>query len=125
MNPTDQARKEARKKELKKNKKQRQLVRTAVLKNKDPGIIIKELDKLDEIEYNPTEAPPLADKVLKDKRKKLKETLDRVMKLYVSLFFFEHVISLKRFTYYLYLIRIIVKYYNNSYGFVLQFVAKR
>ena len=30
MNPTDQARKEARKKELKKNKKQRQLVRAAV-----------------------------------------------------------------------------------------------
>jgi len=84
MNPTDQARKEARKKELKKNKKQRLLVRTAVLKNKDPGQIIAELDKLDEIEYNPTQAPALAEKVLKDKRKKLKETLDRVMKLYVS-----------------------------------------
>ncbi|CAL8101260.1 unnamed protein product [Orchesella dallaii] len=82
MNPTDQARKEARKKELKKNKKQRLLVRTAVLKNKDPGQIIAELDKLDEIEYNPTQAPALAEKVLKDKRKKLKETLDRVMKLY-------------------------------------------
>jgi len=82
MNPTDQARKEARKKELKKNKKQRLLVRTAVLKNKDAGAIIQELDKLDEIEYNPLEPPSLADKVLKDKRKKLKETLDRVMKLY-------------------------------------------
>lgn len=84
MNPTDQARKEARKKELKKNKKQRLLVRTAVLKNKDPGQIISELDKLDEVEYNPTQPPALAEKVLKDKRKKLKETLDRVMKLYVS-----------------------------------------
>jgi len=83
MNPTDQARKEARKKELKKNKKQRLLVRTAVLKNKDPSLIIKELDKLDEVEYNPLEPPALAEKVLKDKRKKLKETLDRVMKLYV------------------------------------------
>jgi len=88
MNPTDQARKEARKKELKKNKKQRQLVRTAVLKNKDPGLIIKELDKLDEVEYNPLEPPQLAEKVLKDKRKKLKETLDRVMKLYVSAYGF-------------------------------------
>jgi len=87
MNPTDQARKEARKKELKKNKKQRLLVRTAVLKNKDAGQIIQELDKLDEIEYNPMEAPSLAEKVLKDKRKKLKETLDRVMRLYVSLIF--------------------------------------
>ena len=32
MNPTDQARKESRKRELKKNKKQRQMVRSAVLK---------------------------------------------------------------------------------------------
>lgn len=87
MNPTDQARKEARKKELKKNKKQRLLVRTAVLKNKDPGMIIQELDKLDEIEFNPVESPALAEKVLKDKRKKLRETLERVMKLYVSFWF--------------------------------------
>lgn len=28
--------------------------------------------------------PPLNEKVLKDKRKKLKETLDRVLKMYVS-----------------------------------------
>lgn len=85
MNPTDQARKEARKRELKKNKKQRHLVRTAVLKNKDPGQIISELDQLDEVEYNPTKPPALAEKVLKDKRKKLRETLERVMKLYVIL----------------------------------------
>lgn len=30
--------------------------------------------------------PPLNEKVLKDKRKKLKETLDRVLKMYVSTF---------------------------------------
>ena len=36
MNPTDQARKEARRKELKKNKKQRQVVRVATLKGKNP-----------------------------------------------------------------------------------------
>lgn len=29
--------------------------------------------------------PPLNEKVLKDKRKKLKETLDRVLKMYVSI----------------------------------------
>ncbi|KAF4522158.1 hypothetical protein B566_EDAN010418 [Ephemera danica] len=69
MNPTDQARKEARKKELKKNKKQRQAVRTAVLKGKDPHQIITELEKIDNM-------------VLKDKRKKLKETFNRVLKLY-------------------------------------------
>ncbi|GAB0099428.1 hypothetical protein DMENIID0001_152850 [Sergentomyia squamirostris] len=82
MNPTDQARKEARKKELKKNKKQRQMVRAAVLKGKDPGQIIEEMEKIDEMEYNVYQPSPLNEKVLKEKRKKLKETFDRVMRLY-------------------------------------------
>jgi hypothetical protein len=37
------------------------------------------------IEYNPEKKAPLNDKILKDKRKELRETLDPVMKLYVSL----------------------------------------
>uniref|UniRef100_A0A7G3BA80 Putative ww domain-binding protein 11 n=1 Tax=Lutzomyia longipalpis TaxID=7200 RepID=A0A7G3BA80_LUTLO len=82
MNPTDQARKEARKKELKKNKKQRQMVRAAVLKGKDPSQIIEEMEKIDEMEYNVFQPSPLNEKVLKEKRKKLKETFDRVMRLY-------------------------------------------
>ncbi|XP_011198501.2 WW domain-binding protein 11 [Bactrocera dorsalis] len=82
MNPTDQARKEARKKELKKNKRQRQMVRAAVLKNKDPGQILEEMEKIDEMEYNVLQPSPLNEKVLRDKRKKLKETFDRVMRLY-------------------------------------------
>lgn len=41
--------KEARKKELKKNKKQRQMVRAAVLKMKDPTQILEELEKIDEM----------------------------------------------------------------------------
>ena len=41
MNPTDQARKEARRKELKKNKKQRMAVRQAVLKGKDPLVLVR------------------------------------------------------------------------------------
>lgn len=72
MNPTDQASKcptatiphrtpvlnqqqslflgkEARKKELKKNKKQRQMVRAAVLKGKDPAQLIEEMEKIDEM----------------------------------------------------------------------------
>jgi WW domain binding protein 11 len=70
MNPTDQASKyddntiramftvinlliilgkEARKKELKKNKKQRQMVRQAVLKNKDPAQLLEEMEKIDEM----------------------------------------------------------------------------
>ncbi|KAJ8683627.1 hypothetical protein QAD02_019419 [Eretmocerus hayati] len=84
MNPTDQARKEARKKELKKNKKQRQLVRAAVLKGKDPSQIIEEMEKIDQMEYNVMQPPPLNEKVLKDKRKKLKETLDRVLKMFAK-----------------------------------------
>lgn len=74
--------KEARKKELKKNKKQRQMVRQAVLKGKDPAQILDEMDKIDEMEYNVFQPSPLNEKVLKEKRKKLKETFDRVMKLY-------------------------------------------
>ncbi|XP_014674727.1 PREDICTED: WW domain-binding protein 11-like [Priapulus caudatus] len=82
MNPTDQARKEARKKELKKNKKQRQLVRAAVLKGKDPQQLIVELEAIDQMEFDPNNPPSLNEKVLKDKRKKLKDTFDRVMRLY-------------------------------------------
>ncbi|XP_026325171.1 WW domain-binding protein 11 [Hyposmocoma kahamanoa] len=82
MNPTDQARKEARKKELKKNKRQRQMVRAAVLKMKDPQQILEELQKIDEMEYNVLQPSPLNEKVLKEKRKKLRETFDRVLKMY-------------------------------------------
>lgn len=82
MNPTDQARKEARKRELKKNKKQRQMVRAAVLKGKDPNQLVQDLEKIDQMEYNVTCPPPLNEKVLKDKRKKLKDTWNRVMRLY-------------------------------------------
>lgn len=82
MNPTDQARKEARKQELKKNKKQRQLVRAAVLKGKDPQQLLEELEKIDQMEFNVSQPSPLNEKVLKDKRKKLRETLDRVLGMY-------------------------------------------
>ena len=63
MNPTDQARKEARRKELKKNKKQRMAVRAAVLKNKNPRDIVVELEKIDDMEFNAMAPPPLNDKV--------------------------------------------------------------
>ena len=36
------------------------------------------------IEFDPTQPPRLNEKVLKDKRRKLRETFDRVMRLYVS-----------------------------------------
>lgn len=41
--------KEARKKELKKNKKQRLMVRQAVLKGKDPAQLLEEMEKIDEM----------------------------------------------------------------------------
>lgn len=82
MNPTDQARKEARRRELKKNKKQRILVRTAVLKGKNPREIIEEMEKIDDMEFNPVTPCPLNQKVMAEKRRKLKETWDRVISMY-------------------------------------------
>ncbi|XP_060239971.1 WW domain-binding protein 11-like [Meriones unguiculatus] len=82
LNPTDQARKEARKRELKKNKKQRMMVRAAVLRMKDPKQIIRDMEKLEEMECSPVQQPQLNEKVLKDKRKKLRETFERILRLY-------------------------------------------
>lgn len=84
MNPTDQARKEARKKELKKNKKQRLLVRQSVLKNKNPRSLINEMQHLDQMEFDPVNPAPYNIKVLQEKRKKVKETWEQVYRLYVT-----------------------------------------
>jgi WW domain-binding protein 11 len=72
----------ARKRELKRNKKQRQFVRTAALKVKDPTTFIRELENLDEIEYDPMNTPTLTEMTLKDRRRKIKETMERVMRMY-------------------------------------------
>lgn len=82
MNPTDQARKEARRKELKKNKKQRLQVRQAVIKQKDPKIIFAEMEAIDKMEYDPNNPPPYSVKVLQDKRRKLKETWMKIYQYY-------------------------------------------
>lgn len=84
VNPTDKARKEARKKELKKNKKQRQLVRSTVIEKKDPTQIITDLEKLDQLEYDALQGSAISDSLYKDKRKKLKETWERVLKHYLK-----------------------------------------
>lgn len=76
------------------------MVRQAVLKNKDPLQLLEEMEGIDEMgkgnlksacdqkledcsftEYNVLQPSPLNEKVLKEKRKKLKETFDRVMRL--------------------------------------------
>ncbi|XP_002129089.2 WW domain-binding protein 11 [Ciona intestinalis] len=82
MNPTDQARKEARRRELKKNKKQRIAVRQAVIKTKNPQQMIRELEELDDMELNPINEPTYNDKVVKDKRRKLLENLIRIVDFY-------------------------------------------
>lgn len=84
MNPTDQERKEARKKELKKNKKQRLLVRQSVLKNKNPRSLINEMQHLDQMEFDPVNPAPYNIKVLQEKRKKVKDTWEQVYRLYTK-----------------------------------------
>jgi len=82
INPTDQARKEARKRELKKNKKQRLLVREAVLKNRDPKNLLTEMEAIDKMEYDVNNPPPYNVKVLQEKRNKLRATWNRMIRLY-------------------------------------------
>lgn len=40
------------------------------------------MEKLDEMEFNPVQQPLLNEKVLRDKRKKLRETFERIVRLY-------------------------------------------
>lgn len=61
------------------------IVRVAVLKGKDPYQIISDMERLDRMEYDFYNPPALNEKVLKDKRRKLKETWDRLLRLYVSI----------------------------------------
>ncbi|XP_038969270.1 WW domain-binding protein 11-like [Rattus norvegicus] len=82
INPTDQARKEARQRELKKNKKQRMMVRAAALKMKDPKQIIRDMETLDAMAFNPVQQPQLHEKVLKAKLKRLREMFERILHLY-------------------------------------------
>lgn len=84
MNPTDQARKEARKRELKKNKKQRIAVRQAVLKSKDALQLLEEASMYDKQEYTPNLQSEFNERVLQGKRKRLLETFDNLVNLYVS-----------------------------------------
>lgn len=82
-NPTDQARKEARKRELKKNKKQRIAVRHAVLKSKDALQLLEEASMYDKEEYDwNVQSSSLNERVLQGKRKRLLETFDNIVSLY-------------------------------------------
>lgn len=52
------------------------------MKGKDTYQIFAELERLDQIQYNIEETPKLNEKVIENKRKKLKETLYRILSLY-------------------------------------------
>ncbi|EPQ11284.1 WW domain-binding protein 11 [Myotis brandtii] len=49
---------------------------------KDPKQIIRDREKLDEMEFNPVQQPQLNEKVLNDKHKKRCETFERILRLY-------------------------------------------
>ena len=89
------------------NKKQRKIVREHVLKGKDPNQILEEIEKLDElgqymtflkvfqfkikaqllfsvVEIQNGPVPLPNDKAIKEKKRKLRETLDRLLLVYVS-----------------------------------------
>jgi len=82
MNPTDQARKEERKKQLKKHKKQREAVREAVIKNKNPNTVLEELSKLDDLEFDTENDCPYADRVMQEKRQRLRSTYFKILEYY-------------------------------------------
>lgn len=82
MNPTDQARKEARRRELKKNKKQRQIVRDAVLRSKNVRELCDDLDRLEEMELGLREADVANEKAIKEKKKQTSDTLLKILKFY-------------------------------------------
>ena len=82
MNQPTTIGKEARRKELKKNRKQRAIVRESVIKQKEPKQLLAELEALDAIEFDVNTRPPYSVKVIHEKRKKLKEAWRRVVEFY-------------------------------------------
>ncbi|GMT06153.1 hypothetical protein PENTCL1PPCAC_28327, partial [Pristionchus entomophagus] len=81
MNPADQQRKAERAKELKRNKKQRSAVRTAIMKNRDPNEVIDAMRKIDDQEME-TEAPLRA--TLESKRDKLKKQYKEIRDFFIK-----------------------------------------
>lgn len=84
LNPADKARREARKKELKKNKKQRQQVRSAAIESRDPELVLLDLEKLDKCEFDIANNLNASDSFYKDKRKRLMETWTKILAYYAK-----------------------------------------
>ncbi|GMR60538.1 hypothetical protein PMAYCL1PPCAC_30733, partial [Pristionchus mayeri] len=81
MNPADQQRKAERAKELKRNKKQRSAVRTAIMKNRDPNEVIDALRKIDDTELE-TDVPLRA--TLETKREKLRKQYREIRDFFIK-----------------------------------------
>ncbi|VIO86856.1 Uncharacterized protein BM_BM3805 [Brugia malayi] len=81
MNPADQERKSMRQKELKRNRKQRTMVRHAILKSKDVDEILENLSRLDDQEFD-IHVEHHSKYVFNEKRIKFKQTYNEVMNLY-------------------------------------------
>ena len=71
------------------NRKQRTVVREAVLRMKDPIVILKEIEEIEKAESEAvtgsTDSLPLPnEKGLLEKKRKLRSNLDRIVKYWVS-----------------------------------------
>lgn len=58
------------------------MVQAADLRMKDHKQIIQDMEKFEEMESSLVQQPQLNEKVLKDKHKKLRETFERILRLY-------------------------------------------
>ncbi|VDN27027.1 unnamed protein product [Gongylonema pulchrum] len=81
MNPADQERKSMRQKELKRNRKQRTMVRHAILKSKDTDEILENLGRLDDQEYD-IRVDHHSKYVFNEKRTKFMQTYNDIVNLY-------------------------------------------
>lgn len=79
MNPADRERKQMRAKELKRNKKQRNAVRQAIVKSRDPDELIEQMSRLDEQEFDPQRILSL--NVIQEKRNKLRASYFQIINL--------------------------------------------
>jgi hypothetical protein len=57
-------------------------VREAVIKQKDPKLILNELDSLDKLEFDVNNPPPYSAKVIQEKRRKLKDQWSKIYHFY-------------------------------------------
>lgn len=80
MNPADRERKQMRQKELKRNKKQRIMVRNAIVKSRNPENLVEQLRRMDDQEFDPIRELSL--NVISEKRSKIRGAFIQIISLY-------------------------------------------